>query len=375
MFRVTNKMIYDKALFDLRENMNQIWKWHEQLATGQKLNRPSDNSAAMARINTYKSNISEIEQYRRTIATVSINLRATNSALGNLRDLLQMAKDLIIKIGPMKQEDRQIYAKQLEGIKQSIISIANTKVGDRYIFGGFSGDKEPVDPVTGEYRGTSDNIIVEIGKGVSIQSNLPGSDLFSFNFTPSTPADAVFSNGLGYNPTTNPNEFDSTFGSPFVNFDPNNTYVTNPDQVYNAGPPPTPGYYDYNNSYLNENYILRAINFLQQAMSVDATGLTPQQKAQIDLRIDKAYQYFENLIQKVSQKEADVSLRLLKLSDQDEFLKKLSADNTNYLSEEMAMTPDDYAKVNLLIQMKEQSLQSLRKVSSDVMKSSLFDFI
>lgn len=375
MFRVTNKMIYDKALYDLRENMNQIWKWHEQLATGKKINRPSDDSSAMARINTYKSNLSEIEQYRRTIQTVNINLRATNSALGDLRNLLQMVKDLIIKIGPMKQEDRQIYAKQLDGIKQSIISIANTKVGDRYLFAGFSGDQEPVDPITGEYKGTSDNIIVEIGKGVSIQSNLPGSDIFSFNFTPSTPSDAVFSNGLGYNPTTNPNEFDNTFGTPFINFDPDTTYVTNPNQTYSAGPPPTAGYYDYNNSYLNENYVFRAINFLQQAMLVDPTGITPQQKTEIDRRIDKAYQYLEKLIQKVSQKEADVSLRLLKLDDQENFLKKLSADNTNYLSEEMAMTPDDYARVNLLIQMKEQSLQSLRKVSSEVMKSSLFDFI
>ncbi len=379
--RITTKMIYDKTLFDMQANIKQIWQWHEQLSTGQKINRPSDDSSAMSRINGYKSNLSEIEQYKRTIATTTVNLNATNSALRSLKDLLQTAKDLIIKVGAMSQQERNIYAKQVDGLKQSIISIANTKVGDRYLFGGFSGDVEPIDPLTGEYKGTSDPIVVEIGKGIRITSNMPGSDIFSFNFVTGTPSDAVFSNGLGYNPASNPNEFDTTFSLPFIDFDPsapnnpNTNYITNPNQIYNAGPPQVAGYYDFNNNYLNENYVLRAINFLYESLKVDPAGLTPQQKTEIDKRIDKAYQYFEKLIQKVSQKEADVSLRLVKLDDQRQFLDKIQKDNKDYLSEEIAMTPDEIAKVNLLIQMKEQSLQSLRKVSSDFMKTSLFDFI
>ncbi|HIJ60951.1 MAG TPA: hypothetical protein HPP56_10145, partial [Nitrospirae bacterium] len=335
----------------------------------------SDNSSAMTRIIGYKDRLNEIEQYKRTIATTTINLNATNTALRSLKDLLQTAKNMIIKINGMTQEDRNIYAKQVEGMKQSIISIANTKIGERYLFGGFAGDKPPVDSQTGFYQGTNDQIIVEIGKGVSISSNMPGSDIFSFNITSGVPNDAVFSNGSGYDPSTNPNEFDSTFGAIFTGFNPNTTYVNNPNQTYSAGPPAQASYYDFNNSYLNENYVLRAINFFQESLEVDPVGLTPQQKTQIDLRIDKAYQYFEKLIQKVSQKEADVSIRLVKLKEQNDFLTKLSADNKDYLSEELAMTPDDIAKTNLLIQMKEQSLQSLRKVSSDFMKTSLFDFI
>lgn len=373
--RITTKMIYDKTLFDMQTNVKQIWQWHEQLSTGQKINRPSDDSSAMTRVIGYKDRLSEINQYKRTIATTTINLNATNTALRSLKELLQTAKDLIIKVNGMTQEDRNIYAKQVEGIRQSIISIANTKVGERYLFGGFAGDKPPIDPQTGFYQGTNDPIVVDIGKGVSIPSNMPGSDIFSFNAVPGRPSDGVFSNGLGYNPATNPNEFDSTFGSVFTGFDPNTTYVRNPNQTYSAGPPAQADYYDFNNSYLNENYVLRAVNFLQKSLEVDPAGLTPQQKTEIDRRIDKAYQYFENLINKVSQKEADVSIRLVKLNDQNNFLDKLSADNKDYLSEELAMTPDDIAKVNLLIQMKEQSLQSLRKVSSDFMKTSLFDFI
>jgi|GEM_PF-6288622 len=373
--RITTKMIYDKTLFDMQTNVKQIWQWHEQLSTGQKINRPSDNSSAMTRIIGYKDRLNEIEQYKRTIATTTINLNATNTALRSLKDLLQTAKNMIIKINGMTQEDRNIYAKQVEGMKQSIISIANTKIGERYLFGGFAGDKPPVDSQTGFYQGTNDQIIVEIGKGVSISSNMPGSDIFSFNITSGVPNDAVFSNGSGYDPSTNPNEFDSTFGAIFTGFNPNTTYVNNPNQTYSAGPPAQASYYDFNNSYLNENYVLRAINFFQESLEVDPVGLTPQQKTQIDLRIDKAYQYFEKLIQKVSQKEADVSIRLVKLKEQNDFLTKLSADNKDYLSEELAMTPDDIAKTNLLIQMKEQSLQSLRKVSSDFMKTSLFDFI
>ncbi len=360
--RITTKMIYDKTLFDMQSNIKQIWQWHEQLSTGQKINRPSDDSSAMSRITGYKSKLSEIDQYKRTIATTTVNLNATNTALRSLKDLLQTAKDLIIKVGPMSQEDRNIYAKQVDGIKQSVISIANSKVGDRYLFGGFSGDTAPIDPLTGEYKGTGDSIIVDIGKGISIASNLPGNDIFSFNFVAGTPNDAVFSNGLPYNAITNPNEYNT-------NYDPNTTNISNPNTV---GPP---NYYEFNNSYLNENYVLRAINFLQKSLEVDPTSLTPAQKTEIDNRIDKAYQYFGKLIEKVSQKEADVSLRLLKLQDQNEFLNKVSNDNTNYLSDEMAMTPDDYARVNLLIQMKEQSLQSLRKVSSEFMKTSLFDFV
>ncbi|MCX8070034.1 MAG: flagellar hook-associated protein FlgL [Thermodesulfovibrionales bacterium] len=379
--RITTKMIYDKTLFDMQSNVKQIWKWHEQLSTGQKINRPSDDSSAMTRIIGYKDRLSEIDQYKRTIATTTINLNATNTALRSLKDLLQTAKDLIIKVNGMTQEDRNIYAKQVEGIRQSIISIANTKVGERYLFGGFAGDQPPIDPQTGFYQGTNDPIVVDIGKGVSIPSNMPGSDIFSFNAVSGTPTDAVFSNGSGYNPTTSPNEFDNTFSVPFTTFDPsqpnnpNTNYIQNPNQTYSAGPPVQAGYYDFNNNYLNENYVLRAVNFLQKSLEVDPAGLTPQQKTEIDKRLDKAYQYFENLIQKVSQKEADVSIRLVKLNDQNDFLDKLSADNKDYLSEELAMTPDDIARVNLLIQMKEQSLQSLRKVSSDFMKTSLFDFI
>ncbi|HIJ60512.1 MAG TPA: flagellar hook-associated protein 3, partial [Nitrospirae bacterium] len=79
--RITTKMIYDKTLFDMQTNVKQIWQWHEQLSTGQKINRPSDNSSAMTRIIGYKDRLNEIEQYKRTIATTTINLNATNTAL------------------------------------------------------------------------------------------------------------------------------------------------------------------------------------------------------------------------------------------------------------------------------------------------------
>ncbi|MEW6738985.1 MAG: flagellar hook-associated protein FlgL [Nitrospirota bacterium] len=203
--RITTKMFYDRFLSDMQRNMESIFKASEQIATGKKINRPSDDPTAMSRIIGYTTHISAIGEYKRAIDSAKGSLEAADSSFSGLNDILIRAKELSLSgaTGTTDPNSRLMIAREVGVLFESAVGIANTKVGDRYIFSGFKSNIAPVDVNTGEFVADTNIFEINISQTIEIGLNIPASELFSFKRVNSTdPQNAVL-------PSYNYN-FDST---------------------------------------------------------------------------------------------------------------------------------------------------------------------
>jgi flagellar hook-associated protein 3 FlgL len=110
-------------------------------------------------------------------------LNNSDQALSELSELLMRAKEIAIgqASGASSNEDtRQGVAEEVTQLYQQAVSIANRRIGDRYIFGGFKTQRNPVD-VDGRYLGDDGQMMVEVAKDVYLAMNVSGQDAFNTN--------------------------------------------------------------------------------------------------------------------------------------------------------------------------------------------------
>jgi len=180
--RVTNKMFYDRFLVDMQSNLDALYKANEQLSSGKRVNRPSDDPAAMTRIVGYKATLMTLSEYTRSIDTAKSYLNSIDSSFVNLGDMLTRAHELAINgaSGTVDSASKKMIAKEVAGLVESVRGIANTKVGDRYLFSGYTSNQIPIDQNTGEFVGDSNVFELDISHHVKVAVNIPGGSIFSF---------------------------------------------------------------------------------------------------------------------------------------------------------------------------------------------------
>ncbi|MCL0096429.1 flagellar hook-associated protein FlgL [Thermodesulfovibrionales bacterium] len=183
--RVTAEMFHDRFLSNMHRNMEAIFKAHEQLSSGKRVNRPSDDPTAMSRIVAYRTEISAIGLYKSAIVSATTSLEAMDSAFFNLNDIMIRARELALAgaTATADADARQMMAVEVNVLLESAIGVANTKVAGRYVFSGFQSDIPPINANTGEFVADRNTITIDISPDVAVGINIPAYKLFSFTRT------------------------------------------------------------------------------------------------------------------------------------------------------------------------------------------------
>lgn len=183
--RVNPNLVPD-VLADLQQSQSTLNVALQQVSTGKSVTVPSDNPAAAAAMvqNTIES--ANVDQYTQNVTTVLTNVQSADSALSNVVSSLTSAISLGTQgaNGTTNASDLQNLATQVQSILKSVISQANTAVGGVYLFGGTASSTPPytADPTSSTgytYNGNNNGNSVEVGDNLSVQVNLPGSQIFS----------------------------------------------------------------------------------------------------------------------------------------------------------------------------------------------------
>jgi len=178
--RITTQMIYANFNTGLQADMGQIYQDDAQIASGQKLNKPSDDPVAMSSIINGKAQLQSFEGYQNAISSATVLLNATNTALGSIGSLISDAKQAGATASNALPTDMAQYASILSNQIQGVIGIANTQVGESYIFSGYKTDQPAVNATTGMYQGTSNRISTQINSGVNIDVNYSGNEVIAY---------------------------------------------------------------------------------------------------------------------------------------------------------------------------------------------------
>jgi flagellar hook-associated protein 3 FlgL len=172
-------------LQDLYQAQSQEQTALEQLASGKLINMPSDNPAGAAELVQNQALQDQTDQYLQNTSAVEGQLQTADSTLSSVVDSLNQAISLGTQgaNGTNSPEDLQAIAQQVQGIQDQMVQLANTSYQGNYIFAGtdtntvpFTLDSSAPDGVT--YNGNTDINTVQIAQGNSVQTNLPGSQVF-----------------------------------------------------------------------------------------------------------------------------------------------------------------------------------------------------
>jgi flagellar hook-associated protein 3 FlgL len=181
---------YPDLLVDIAQTQQQIETDEEQIATGQTVNVPSDDPAAAAILVENSFQTTQADQFQRSIGSVQGEMQNADSALNSVITSLQQAITLGTEgaNGTVNTADRQAIAVQVQGIQSQLLSLANLTYQGSYVFAGTATQTAPyvVDassPSGVTYQGNEDVDSVTLGNDFTLQTNLPGPELFSSSGT------------------------------------------------------------------------------------------------------------------------------------------------------------------------------------------------
>jgi flagellar hook-associated protein 3 FlgL len=173
-------------LATLGENQQQINTDLEEIASGRSVNSPSDNPAAAALLVENADQTSQVDQYLRSIGSVQGEMQNADSTLSSVVTVLQRAISLGTEgaNGTLNSADRQAIAVEVQGIQTQLLSLANLSYQGSFVFAGTATQTAPyvldsTSPSGVRYVGNSETNNLTLGDHFSVQTNLPGSELFS----------------------------------------------------------------------------------------------------------------------------------------------------------------------------------------------------
>lgn len=172
-------------LNDLYQSQAQEQTYIEELATGRQVNLPSDNPVAAAEDVENQAYQSQNDQYVQNTTNLEGMFQTADSALSSVVTALNQAITLGTQgaNGTLTSAQQQTIAQQVQAIQSQVVQLANTSYEGSYVFGGTATQTAPfaldsTQPSGVTYAGNNGVNSVEIAQGTSIQTNLPGSQIF-----------------------------------------------------------------------------------------------------------------------------------------------------------------------------------------------------
>jgi len=177
---------YPDLISSIEATQQQINTDEQQIASGKSVNVPSDNPAAAAVLVQNADQISQADQFQRSAGGIQGEIQNADSALNSVIASLQQAISLGVEgaNGTINAADRAALATQVQGIQSQLVSLANLAYQGNYVFAGTANQTAPyvLDPSSSSgvsYVGNTGVNQVTLGDHFSLQTNLPGSQLFS----------------------------------------------------------------------------------------------------------------------------------------------------------------------------------------------------
>lgn len=194
----------------LESNLERISTKLEDLrnqgATGIKLNKPSDDPAAIRPVLTTRSQITSTARYLDTMGVSQDKMAVTDGQLSHVENILQRVQEITVNSinSALSPADMNVFADEVNNLRQELLDGANGMVDGKYLFAGYKENVKPFvpnpnynpNPPTNPlnlnpqynpadsttwpyiYQGDAHPTKLEIGPGELLQTNLTGNDLF-----------------------------------------------------------------------------------------------------------------------------------------------------------------------------------------------------
>jgi flagellar hook-associated protein 3 FlgL len=146
-FRYTDSVSASRFITNISAARERMSTAQEQIATGKRINRPSDDPSGASIVLRVRTSQASIDQFFKNAGFAEDTLKVGDSALETYEQSLDQARALLSQ-GVSDTTDasaRKAIATQLDSLRNRILTIANQRFGDQFVFGGTRQDVAPFD--------------------------------------------------------------------------------------------------------------------------------------------------------------------------------------------------------------------------------------
>jgi flagellin-like hook-associated protein FlgL len=179
--RVTQRSIALTSLQGLNRNLDAVGKLQEQLTSGRSINKPSDSPTGTNRAMQARSDASAALQHARNISDGTGWLDSTDSALQSMLAQTRRVRDLTVQAantGALSSTAAESIQKEIGGLREGLLGLANTVVQGRPIFGGVTAGSTAYN-ADGTFAGRDDSAITRrVSDSEAIRIDITGPAAF-----------------------------------------------------------------------------------------------------------------------------------------------------------------------------------------------------
>jgi flagellar hook-associated protein 3 len=171
-----------RALNAARKHNYNLAKYQEQLVTGLRINRPSDDPIGTRAVLAHRADESRLEAEIGNIQSARLKLNSSVTRLLEAKDMLVTAKTTAQQSA--SSSEGHILAGQIDQLFDRFLQVTNAQVGDEYLFGGTAVTTKPFQGVTvnGQqtitYHGTEQREHIVVGIGLTVDAIYHGEETF-----------------------------------------------------------------------------------------------------------------------------------------------------------------------------------------------------
>jgi flagellin-like hook-associated protein FlgL len=181
--RVSDLFVRQRLLDQMQSDQVELFRVQNQLSTGHRFEAPSEDPAAALRVISLQRLMRRKDQVKSNLGTNQSYLNSTDSALGNIANLLSEARATTIGVLGTTATDaqRQAAAEQIDQMLQQLLDSGNQQFRGRYLFAGSKTTRQPFESQAGgvvKYSGNEQRLSSYGDIDQLFDTNLTGSEVF-----------------------------------------------------------------------------------------------------------------------------------------------------------------------------------------------------
>ena len=178
-FHITQRSLSHSTLAGLQANLAKLQETQARLSSGRAIQRPSDSPTGTMAALRLRTDLDRYTQLDRNAEDGKGRLGTADNALTDGLAVLREVREAVLlgANGALGQAERETLAGQVEGLRASLLAVANTRYLQQPIFAGTAAGTSAYDGA-GNYVGDSGAMSRTVSPGVKVTVNVTGEEVF-----------------------------------------------------------------------------------------------------------------------------------------------------------------------------------------------------
>ena len=192
--RIATAFAFENSVVTLQRRQAVLVESQEQLTSGKRVRKPSDDPAAAAQAERSLAQVTRSQSLQRALDASRQAMELTESALGAAGDVMQQVREQVVLAGngAYTDNERRSLALVLRGMRDELFSIANRSDGaGRYHFGGQGSDQPPFLDAPGGVTYNATNGQARAASGEASPLSIDGEQAWLQAADPSNPGGTI----------------------------------------------------------------------------------------------------------------------------------------------------------------------------------------